>query len=221
MAIPYPGNIPSNVAKDAKYSVVNGKEGFEVRLIFRLSSRETELLTTDKHPELIEMVNEVKREHAGVPGGAFYINEFFDVLVPTIEGECYFAGTYQRMLQFDIEDGTIVSPKSPPGVQPGERWSGPHVGIRYTLKAGGRDIAYKRVSGRRETEYRLSDEHGADAAARLARRLAGNKGDAGGRIYLNEAGEFFSPPSQIGGDHIYLGGLDEDLWFPPPDLPRP
>lgn len=220
MALPYPGNIPSNVSKDAKYSVVSGREGYEVRLKFRLSSRETELLTTDKHPELVEMVNEVKQEFNGALGGAFYINEFRDVLVPTVGGDCYFAGTYQRTLEFDM-DGQTIGPKALPGLQPGDVWSGPHVGIRYKLKAGGRDISYERVSGSRVTEYRLSDEHGPDDAAALAKRLATHKSDAGGRIYLNEAGEFFAPPSSPAGDYTYLGGLDEDLWFPPPDLPRP
>lgn len=221
MSQPYPGNIPSNVSKDAKYSVISGTDGYEVRLVYRLSSRESELLTTDQHPELVAMVNDVKQEYNGALGGAFYINEFLDVLVPTVSGECYFAGTYQRLLQFDLGGGRTLGPHAPHGLRPGEPWDGPHVGIRYTLKAGGRDIAYKRVEGRREREFRLSDEHGPDAAAALARRLASHKGDAGGRIYLNEAGEFFSPPPQPGMDYTYLGALDEDLWFAPPDVPRP
>jgi hypothetical protein len=38
-------------------------DGYEVRLIYRLSSRESELLTTDQHPDLVAMVNKVKQEH--------------------------------------------------------------------------------------------------------------------------------------------------------------
>lgn len=221
MALPYPGNIPSNVSKDAKYSVISGPDGHEVRLVYRLSSREKALLTTDGHPDLVDMVNDVKLEMNGAAGGAFYINEFYDVLVPTTKGECYFAGTYQRLLEFDLGEGQTIGPRAPAGLEPGAPWAGPHVGIRYRLKAGGRDISYTRVSGNREREYRLSDEHGADEAAALAKRLSVHKGDAGGRIYLNEAGEFFSPPPGPDQDFVYLGSLDEDLWFPPPEVPRP
>jgi hypothetical protein len=56
----YPGHVPSNVARDAKYSVVWGSEGrMEVRLIYRISGGERVLLTTDRHDELVEMVNEI------------------------------------------------------------------------------------------------------------------------------------------------------------------
>lgn len=220
-AMKYPGYIPSNVNKDAKYSVVNGSDGFEVRLIYRLSAREQALLTTKHHDELVAMVNAVKLEHNGVEGGAFYINEFLDVLVPTTDGNTYFAGTYQYPLEFQFDD-QVIGPKAPAGLQPGDVWPGPHVGIRYTLKAGGRDISYKfKPRPQVEREELLSEHCGADAAAELAKRLAGVKGDAGGRLYLNECGEFFSPPPDLGGDYLYLGALDDDVWFPAPDVPRP
>jgi hypothetical protein len=221
MAVPYPGNIPSNVSKDAKYSVRSGDGGYEIRLIFRLSAKEKALLTTDDHEELVEMVNDVKIECNGAPGGAFYINEFLDVLVPTTTGECYFAGTYQRLLEFDL-DGETIGPRAREGLRPGEPWPGPHVGIRYKLNAGGNDISYERPSGpNRVITERLSDVHGAAAASRLARRIAVVKGESGGRIYLNECGEFFAPPSARHDEYTYLGALDDDLWFPPPEVPRP
>lgn len=220
-AIEYPGYVPSNVNKDAKYSVVHGDDGFEVRLIFRLNAREKALLTTKHHDELVEQVNAVKREHNGVEGGAFYINEFMDVLVPTTNGRTYFAGTYQHLLEFELDDDVVISPKAGPDLRPGDVWPGPHVGIRYTLKANGRDIGYKfKPSPRIEREELLSDHHGADAAAELATRLIAVKGQSG-RIYINECGEFFSPPPDLGGEYLYLGGLDEDLWFPAPDVDRP
>ncbi|KLR59936.1 hypothetical protein IMCC26207_110175 [Actinobacteria bacterium IMCC26207] len=220
MAVIYPGNIPANVGKDAKYSVVSGADGYEVRLVYRVSKREKQLLTTAAHPNLVEMVNAVKKEHNGTPGGAFYINEFLDVLVPTADSGCYFAGTYRETLAFDME-GTKVSALSPEGLEPGDEWPGPRVGIRYKLKAGGRDISYTRKDGSRETEHCLSDVHDSTQAAALAKRIARVKGDSGGRIYLNEAAEFFGPPSDPGDPFVYLGPLGDDLWFPPPSVPRP
>ena len=56
----YPGLAPSNVNKDAKYSVVSGEGGYEVRLC-NASSREVALLTTGDHDELVDMVNTVKQ----------------------------------------------------------------------------------------------------------------------------------------------------------------
>ena len=218
MTMPYPGLVPSNVNKDAKYSVVHGDEGMQVRLLFQLNHKEKAILTTDRHDELVEMVNAVKQADGAAPGGAFYINEYFDVLVPSSSG-CCFAGTYERVLEFDL-DGETVSPHRPPGVEPGDEWPGPHVGIGYVLAAGGADIYYKTKNGKIERREDLSDHVGATAAAKLAGRLAAIRGAEGGRIYINECGEFFAPPRAGATGHVYLGALDEDAWFPAPDVPR-
>jgi hypothetical protein len=223
MAPSYPGLIPSNVNKDAKYSVVSRPAGgMEIRLIYRVTARERELLTTDRHDALVAMVNQVKIEETAQPGGAFYINEYFDVLVPTQAGGCSYAGTYEKLLEFDFEGG-IISPQPPEGLQPGEPWPGPHVGIRYTLTAGGNDIKYwQQVRPGRIQEHRLSDHVGQPAAAQLANRLRQVKGLEGGRVYINEVGEFFAPIDDGDGtvSYVYLGPLEDDPWFPAPDVPR-
>jgi hypothetical protein len=223
MALSYPGLIPSNVNKDAKYSVVSRQAGgMEVRLVYRVTARERELLTTDRHDALVAMVNQVKVEETDQLGGAFYINEYFDVLVPTQAGGCFYAGTYEKLLEFDFEGG-IISPRPPAGLQPGEPWPGPHVGICYRLTAGGNDIKYERlVRPRRIQEYRLSDLVSQRAAAQLANRLRQIKGSQGGRVYINEVGEFFAPMNDGDGgvSYVYLGPLEDDPWFPAPDVPR-
>jgi hypothetical protein len=217
MSMIYPGLAPSNVSKDAKYSIRTGENGMEVQLTYRVSDRERALLSTDRHEPLVDMVNAVKTDITGQPGGAFYINEFKDVLVPA-DGECYFAGIYDPALEFDF-DGPIVSPRAPDDLEPGDPWLGPHVGIHYTLAAGGNDIKWFKKTGRISREERLSDHVGEAVAADLSRRLARTKGSEGGRIYINECCEFFSPPSGGGSEYLYLGSLDEDVWFPPPDVP--
>jgi len=194
----------------------------EVRLIYRVTARERQLLTTDRHDTLVDMVNEVKEEETDQLGGAFYINEFFDVLVPTQAGGCFYAGTYEKLLEFDFE-GEIISPRPPAGLQPSKPWPGPHVGIRYTLTSGGNDIKYwRQVGPGRIQEHRLSDYAGQPAAAQLANRLRQIKGLEGGRIYINEVGEFFAPTDH--GDstvsYVYLGPLEDDLWFSAPDVSR-
>lgn len=222
MALLYPGHVPATVAKDAKYSVVHGKgDRMQVRLVFRLSHTERELLTTDQHDALVKLVNEVKEEHVGVSGGAFYINEHGDVLVPA-DGEYYFAGTYTDLLEFEFDD-EVVSPVAPPGLEPGDPWPGPHVGIPYVLTAGATDIRCEvKLSPTRIFRDHLSSHVGRPAAGRLAKRLSRVKGNSGGKIYINEAREFFAPiPDGYQVDHVYLGPLGDDGWFPAPDVPRP
>ena len=214
----YLGNVPSNVNKTAKYSVVNAagnSAGMEIRLVYLLGQREKTLVTTRSHTELVTMVNAVKKEHGGSDGGAFYINEYGHVLVPAGD-DCHCAGKYDRYLEFEFE-GLKISPKPPEDAKPGDPWKGPQVGIRHTLAAGGVDIRYKSETRPGvEKDICLSDFCGSPAAKRLAGRLADIKGRSGGRIYINEARAFFTPTAADSNEFVYLGSLDEDEWFPAP-----
>jgi len=213
--IRYPGNVPSNVSKDAKYSVVSGGNGWEIRLVYRLSSSERALVTTGNHPDLVEMVNNAKIEGNGGEGGPFYINEYRHVVVPTTDGPL-FAGRYAPLLQFRFE-GADISPQAPPGLEPGQDWSGPRVGTAYVLTADGADIKY-RVETRPNViaERCLSAEIGRSGAARVARRFSRHK-PGGGRIYINEARECFGPTSRADAlAHLYLGRIEQDEWFAEP-----
>jgi hypothetical protein len=208
----YTGYVPSNVNKDAKYKV--SARG-EVHLLYRIDHRTRELLSTTMHAELVKMVNGVKEKiNHGVPGGAFYINEFGEVLVPGLDGLCYWAGCYDPTLTFSFE-GSVISPVAPTGLEPGDRWPGPHSGVRYKLCAGGRDIAYLLQSGARSTEFRLSHFHG-DDAAETAAKISSIKGTEGGRFYINERRELFGPVSGRDG-FLYFGHLEDSVWFDPPE----
>jgi len=219
--VPYPGRIPSNVSKEAKYSVRSAPGGaYAVRLVYAVGSGERELLTTDSHDVLVDMVNAVKVEAQGARGGVFYINEYKDVLVPTQSG-CFYAGNYEPLLAFDFE-GTVISPRAPVGLVPGADWRGPHAGTSYVLTASGDDVRYEHTpTPTRVIKTLLSDAVGASAARTLAQRLGRTKGPSGGRIYINEACEFFAPLMVSGNlEYRYLGPLDDDAWFPAPDVDR-
>lgn len=217
---PYTGNTRTNVSKDAKYSVTATGE---IRLEYRVGARTKYLLTTSRHPELVDMVNAAKLDLAGVPGGAFYINEFKDVLIPDGQGGTYWVGTYDDVLEFEFDEGSVISPAAPKSLHPGEVWTGPHVGIPYVLSAGGQDVRYEWREGRRITEVRLSDEAGHVAARATAQRIAKIKGSSGGRFYINECGEMFAPVTENQyTDFLYIGHIGESAWFDPPDgFPRP
>ncbi len=143
MADQYLGHWPSNVARDAKYHV--SANGHKIVLVYRETIDEERLLTTREHPKLAELVNRVKVEEGGQPGGSFYINEYAHVVVPVAhEGETrpYFAGLYRESLEFRYHD-MIVGSAPPAGLRPGDEWPGPHVGIAYILQAGADDIRYE------------------------------------------------------------------------------
>lgn len=214
----YTGLSPQRVGKDAKYTVTATGS---IRLEYQESRRVRYLLTTDEHPELAGMVNRVKQAISGQDGGAFYINEFFDVLVPDGKGgPCFWAGTYDDLLEFeDAEINLKVSPEPGPEVRPGDLWLGPHVGIPYVLNAGATDIRYEKVNGRRRETVYLSDApNDASRARALASRLGKHKGMSGGRIFINERFHFFAPVESNGDwEYRYLGELGEDQWFMPED----
>jgi hypothetical protein len=223
--IVFPGNCPRLAPREAKYSV-RWRDGRQVvALMYRVNQAEYEILSTDRHPELIRMVNTVKEHFADNSGGAFYINEWRQVLVPVIgQRDYYYAGEYMGNLEFDFEGKKLSGrPVSLDGVplKPGDRWDGPHPGIPYKLMAGGRDIYFEvEVSSTRIRTVRLSEFVGPEAAKEMASRVRAIRDERGGRFYVNEWRAMFTPVSSEGSiSYIYIGQLDEGApWFAKPVL---
>ena len=216
----FPGNCPHNVSKDAKYSV-RGTDA-RIGLTYRTADDERWHMTTKAHPELADMVNDVKRTHGRGANGPFYINEYKQVIVPVgDEVQYYLAGIYDTPLQFEFDGKTISGePLDLDGkpLRPGDTWTGPHAGIPYVLTAAGNDIYY-RIFPRPGVEKRvkLSAEKGKSAAEQIARLLSAFKGSGGGRFYVNEFCSVFSPINGSDGlQYIYIGQINLDSWFPGP-----
>ena len=224
----FEGNCPRNVSKDAKYGIrtgtANGRRGPVVALVFNAPDDERWHATTDEHPELVGMVNRVKSSVGSPPNGVFYINEFMQVIVPTIASEeYYYAGQYETPLKFEFE-GRILSGEAVDldgnSLSPGDVWSGPHPGIPYILAATGVDIKYKtNPRPRVEKEIRLSTAIGSDRAAKVAEGIRAVKGFSGGRFYVNEFRNVFAPVWE-GQEwrYLYIGNLDMENWFHAPDI---
>ena len=224
----FEGNCPRRVSKDAKYSVRTGSgqnRGPVVTLTYESMEDERWYASTDEHPELVNMVNQVKQSLGLPPNGAFYINEYKQVIVPTAGSEDYYlAGSYREPLRFDF-DGKILSgdPVDLQGnpLSPGDTWNGPHPGIPYILAAGGDDITYSRVrnvqGGKIEKKCRLSKTIGSERAAAVATMIRHIKGTSGGRFFVNEFCSMFTPV-QEGAEwrYVYIGQLDINEWFPCP-----
>lgn len=212
------GASPAQVRKDGKYRIVSGPDGYEIQVIYRINSRERALLATSDHEDLVDLVNDAKVRLTGQRGGAFYINEYRDVLVPSPDGDgtSYWIGTFDGLLSFELDPATVITPKAPAGLQPGDLWPGPRVGIAYTLMATRTDLRYEVKSGRIIREVRLSDHVGKDAAAETASQIALHK-PSGGAVYINECCEMFIPTADVEPEYVYVGSLDELAWFDPPD----
>lgn len=227
MAILFNGNCPGNVARDAKYSVrsIKDKKIFGIGVEYLAEGDERWHPCIDTHPELVEMVNAVKLELAGVPGGAFYINEYRQVIVPVKEASTsvyYYAGVYDKDLIFDFEGKRISGrPLSLAGtpLSPGDSWEGVHPGISYVLKAGATDIYYE-VEVKPGVTRRgvLSKVIGAQNAREAIQIVARIKGHQGGRFYVNEFRQIFTPLGQNNLiEYTYVGELPEpEKWFPKP-----
>jgi hypothetical protein len=207
--LPYPGKEPSNMSKDAKYGCrLDGR----IKLEFDLGDGDETLLTTDEHPELVEMVKMVKG-HFGEPlGGVFYVNEYGHVLVKAA-GETWYAGEYHRLLEFEFE-GRLIGPRPEEGAKTGDPWRGPHVGIRYTLTPDGRNVYFKRPVRKGVLRKELLSSY---ADASVVTSLARLVKQQGGRLYINEARVLFTPVTKEGKvSYVYLGTVAPEHWFPAP-----
>ncbi len=217
----YEGNWPGAVSRDAKYSVRRDGEGgggYVVGIEYRTDFGQRWHPTTDAHDELVKMVNKIKIEVNDVPGGSFYINEHRQVIVPAGMPVIYYlGGEYDKDLIFEF-DGYEISgrPCNLNGnpLSSGDEWEGAHAGIPYVLKAGGRDIYYKRQIRPRVTQdFILSYYVGNRAAQRMAAKIRNVFGHFnGGCFYINEFRQLFT-----GMPYIYIGELGtDDPWFPKP-----
>ena len=86
---------------------------------------------------LARAVNQAKRQMRGQNGGSFLINEFGQVLVPSSRGngERRFAGVWDGELKFSNpfapQEELVLT--SDTGLNSGDLWSGPYVGMMYQL----------------------------------------------------------------------------------------
>jgi hypothetical protein len=223
----FEGNCPRNVARDAKYTVRSargdgGTPGAVVALTYRSVEDERWYATTDEHTELVNMVNDVKRSQGNPPNGAFYINEYKQVIVPAVGTADYFlAGVYDKPLRFQFEEkvlsGEAVDLEGNP-LSPGDRWVGPHPGIPYTLAASAKDVRFTMCPRPNvEKDVKLSKAIGAERAQAVAAKIAAVKGYGGGRFFVNEFLSIFAPMQESGEwIYTYVGKLDLGEWFPMP-----
>ena len=217
----FTGNCPRSVSRDAKYVILSAEHGPVVAVTYNTDDGERWHVTTDEHPDLVRLVNEIKIRAQGAPNGPFYINEYGQVIVPVGPDAVYYlAGEeYDLPLIFEFE-GTTLSGEgidlNGQLLEPGQPWTGPHPGIPYILEPGMADIRYDSNPRPNVTrKVKLSDHVGTGQARSIAERIGRIKGWSGGRFYINEWKEIFAPLNRADHiDYLYIGHLEEnDPWF--------
>ena len=222
--VAYGGNCPHSVSRDAKYGLHYKDGQWVVGIVYVSDVDERWYPVTGEHPDLVDLVNAVKLATNGKPGGAFYINEYHQVIVPNIQGRDYYlAGEYDRQLEFTFEghtlSGNALDFKGKP-ITPGSQWVGPHAGIPYVLAAGAKDVYYdSEPRPDVKKRIRLSHFQPAHTVAHLCQYIQRIKGQGGGRFYINEYCHLFAPvTSGQEVSYIYIEHLDDlSIWFPKPD----
>jgi hypothetical protein len=220
MLVEFDGNCTGNVSKDAKYKIKYDDGEWKVGLTYETSDGERWYPVSDKHSELVEMVNSIKKVISKKPGGAFYINEYKQVIVPTAGDKAYYlAGEYTKPLEFEIEqkilsgDAKDFTGKS---LSPGDEWNIPHPGIKYILSASLDDIYYEREIRPRVTKrFKLSDYQKPSTVEKICDLINSEK--TSGRFYINEFGHVFTPLGKNPIKYIYVGKIENlNEWFPKP-----
>lgn len=221
----FQGNCGGNVNRDAKYHVRSSKRNLVVTIVYQTDEDERWYPTTDEHPELVRMVNDVKTSNGDAPNGSFYINEYKQVVVPVLStGLYYLAGKYEQPLRFTFEGHTLSGePFDLDGnpLSPGDQWVGPHPGIGYVLSPKrGMDIRYTICPRPNvEKDILLTKTIGREAAQFTIEQVRAVKGFAGGRFYVNEFCSMFAPLEEGEGlRYVYLGKLDLSAWYPEPHV---
>lgn len=86
--------------------------------------------------ELAEAVNDAKYQLGGAAGGSFIINEFKQVIVPSVEGNTrrLFIGEIEGKLRlFNPEYYEIIDISDDSLFSCGDRWTYPYIGVVYNL----------------------------------------------------------------------------------------
>lgn len=183
----------------------------------------------DDHKELVELVNGLKEAEGIDPGGAFSINEHFQVIarmtaldgykpnsIYVVDTSSGHVKTYTQCITF--EDGALDPTAKP---KEGELWTGPRCGATYRFAAPGNpkppthnlDEIWTEVEGQidllsrhlKSASYPPRVGALADFLAALRRQFP-----QGGRFRVNEHGRAFTAS-----DNIFIGCVPLATWFSP------
>ena len=97
---------------------------------------------------MAQAINRVKLQRTGQPGGSFIINEFGQVLCPVADEsfERFYVGDCRGAITFVDPDGNDFTLDDDAGLQPGDDWKLPYLGMPFNLSGRNR-IYFQQKNG--------------------------------------------------------------------------
>lgn len=162
--------------------------------------------------EMVDAINEVKLHYSGRPGGSFLLNEYGQVLVPTMRHGRFLVGQTTGVLPLrNLDTGEILDLSDDYFLEPGDPWELPYVGMIYHLSTFHR-LYYCDNDSDHPIYPPFQDQE-------LIRKIRSIRPYGPVRLLVNPygivltklPGEFDFDETQW--DPVYMGCIDYDLWF--------
>jgi len=167
--------------------------------------------------DLVEAVNRAKTRISRIPGGAFVINEFGQVIVPSSrgDGKRLLVGEVDGVLLFkNPSDGSIIDLSDDTRLQNGDLWEKPYIGVKYNLNRGSNIYYYRYCSEQNKSEYLPKQDDELIKKLRKVRRYGAV------RFIVNQYGIVLTkiPEGEYRKDKdewipVYVGRINYNLWF--------
>lgn len=167
---------------------------------------------------LINAVISAKRKMGGSGGGSFQINEFGQVIVPASNGsgQRLFVGEIKGSVLFEnpLEDDCFWDISKVDGLNRGDQWTLPYVGIPYNLNKQSKIYFYHNYEEGGKSEYPSRQDIQLISSLREIRRYGGI------RFIVNPFGIVLTktpPEGKWAMDEkwtaVYVGRINYDSWF--------
>ena len=167
--------------------------------------------------ELVGAINKAKIRISRIPGGAFVINEFGQVIVPSSrgDGKRLLVGEVDGVLLFkNPSDGSIIDLSDDTRLQNGDLWEKPYIGVKYNLNRGSNIYYYRYCSEQNKSEYLPKQDDELIKKLRKVRRYGAV------RFIVNQYGIVLTkiPEGEYRKDKdewipVYVGRINYNLWF--------
>lgn len=160
--------------------------------------------------ELVDQINSVKTAVQGYNGGKFVINEFGQVIVPTIYYEKLLVGEIEGKIHFeDTFNGGVMDLSDARGLSSGDVWKKPYLGLVYNYDPKKGALFQEKRGAFRDFSKRQDRE--------LNEKLYLVRGGDYCRFVVNPWGIVLTkkPPYLYGGkwESVYVGKINYDFWF--------
>lgn len=162
--------------------------------------------------ELATAVNRAKMALCRSEGGSFIINEFGEIIVPSLHGNGprMLAGRLSGKLLFEhpLDFRSNIDLGDCSGLQPGDPWKLPYVGMPFKFTATGQ-IQFHHKDG--DDTVALLPERQDPKLVRDLRMIR----PQGGRFIVNHGGLVLTKLTEGRGEHqaVFVGQIDKHFWF--------